>query len=266
MFRGIYDSHTHYDDSAFDEDRDELIDKMLEPNGPIRYLVNVGANLDESKISVEMAEKNPRIYATVGVHPDCVEELSDEGIEQLRKLALNSDKVIAIGEIGLDYSSDDVPRQVQKDWFTRQIELAREVNLPIAVHSRDASEDTLNIIRESKAQEIGGVIHCYSYSAETAMIYDKMGFYFGIGGVSTFKNARKLVEAIEVIPMDKIILETDAPYLAPVPNRGKRNDSRNLRYVVEKLAELKGLSPEQVIDITRANAMRLFNRVDYNFG
>ena len=167
-------------------------------------------------------------------------------------------KILAIGEIGLDYNWEEPARDVQKKWFVRQLNLAREANLPIIVHSRDAAEDTLNILKQEHAEEIGGVIHCYSYSPEMAKEYLNMGFYFGIGGVITFKNAKKLRKVVEMLPMDRIVQETDCPYLAPEPNRGKRNDSGNIRYVAAKIAEIKDLTPEEVIEITKVNGEKLY--------
>lgn len=254
----IFDTHAHYDDEAFDKDRDELLTCLLAGN--IGTIVNVGASMDGCRASVELASKYEHIYAAVGIHPDDYERLdkNQEFLDWLRNEALNNKKVVAIGEIGLDYYYDEPERELQKKWFARQLELANEVNKPVIIHSRDACADTIDILKNGHAQDIGGIIHCYSYSKETVKTFYDMNFYFGIGGVLTFKNARKLVEAAEVIPLDRIVLETDCPYLAPVPNRGKRNDSSNIEYVIEKLADIKGVTKEEIARMTYENACRVY--------
>ena len=251
----IFDTHAHYDDDAFDEDREEVIASLL-PNG-IGKVVNVGAHLLGSKRSVELANKYDFIYAAVGVHPDDAKEIDDEGIEALRGMAKDK-KVVAIGEIGLDYYWNKENAEIQKEAFKRQIELAKELKLPIIVHSREAAADTMDILKECNAGEAGGVIHCFSYSKEIALEAVKMDFYIGIGGVLTFKNGVKLKEVAEVIPEDRILLETDCPYLSPVPLRGKRNSSINLHLVVEELARIRGISIEEVEDITYNNALKMY--------
>ena len=198
------------------------------------------------------------MYCAIGVHPDDYDKLNEEFLEWIKKEAMINTKVVAIGEIGLDYYYPEPSKEVQLKWFKRQLELAIEVNKPVIIHSRDACADTINILKEGNAKQIGGVIHCYSYTKESVKAFYDMNFYFGIGGVLTFKNGKKLVEAVEVIPLDRIVLETDCPYLAPVPNRGKRNDSSNIQYVVEKLAEIKGKTAQEIIDITNENARRLY--------
>ena len=198
------------------------------------------------------------MYCAIGVHPDDYDKLNEEFLEWIKKEAMINPKVVAIGEIGLDYYYPEPSKEVQLKWFKRQLELAIEVNKPVIIHSRDACADTINILIEGNAKQIGGVIHCYSYTKESVKAFYDMNFYFGIGGVLTFKNGKKLVEAVEVIPLDRIVLETDCPYLAPVPNRGKRNDSSNIQYVVEKLAEIKGKTAQEIIDITNENARRLY--------
>ena len=220
----------------------------------------MGASMDGCRASVELASKYEHIYAAVGIHPDDYERLdkNQEFLDWLRNEALNNKKVVAIGEIGLDYYYDEPERELQKKWFARQLELANEVNKPVIIHSRDACADTIDILKNGHAQDIGGIIHCYSYSKETVKTFYDMNFYFGIGGVLTFKNARKLVEAAEVIPLDRIVLETDCPYLAPVPNRGKRNDSSNIQYVIEKLADIKGVTKEEIARVTYENACRVY--------
>lgn len=251
----IFDTHTHYDDEQFDSDRDELLGKMQEAG--IETIVDVGASIETTKKALELAHKYDFIYAAVGVHPSEVEELTDDSIEQLRSLSRDS-KCVAIGEIGLDYHWPDPAPELQKVWFKRQLDLARQEHLPVIIHSRDAAADTLDILKEEHAEEIGGVVHCFSYSKEIARECTKMGFYIGIGGVLTFKNARKMVEVMEDTPMDRILLETDCPYLAPEPFRGKRNSSLYLPYVVEKMAQIKGITTDEVIRITRENAMTMY--------
>ncbi len=251
----IFDTHAHYDDEQFDIDRKELIASIKEAG--IGNIVNVGASLETSKNSLLLAHEYDFIYAAVGVHPSEAEELDDAGMELLEQLSAD-EKCLAIGEIGLDYHWPDPAPELQKEWFIRQLELARKVELPVIIHSRDAAEDTLNIMKSEKAEEIGGVVHCFSYSKEVAAECVKMGFYIGIGGVLTFKNARKMVEVAAETPIDRILLETDCPYLAPEPFRGKRNCSLYLPYVVTKMAEVKGISEEDVIRITKENARRMY--------
>lgn len=251
----IFDTHAHYDDRQFEEDRDQLLSSMKDNN--VGTIVNVGASLEGCRRSVELAEQYPFVYAAVGVHPDEVGELNDEKLAWLRETAQTHEKVVAIGEIGLDYHWDVEPREVQKQWFIRQMELAAEVNLPIIVHSREASQDTFDLISEY-GQGLGGVIHCYSSSPEMAREYVKMGYHIGIGGVVTFKNAKKLKETAIQIPLESILLETDCPYMAPTPYRGKRNNSIYIDYVAAEIAVLRGLTKEEVIAQTEQNAKRLF--------
>lgn len=251
----IFDTHAHFDDAAFDGDRSELLSQLN--NNGVKYVCNVGANIKGSEASIKLAKAYDYFYAAVGVHPEDAAELNDEKLKYLKTLSSN-DKVVAIGEIGLDYYYPDFDKELQQKWFLEQMELARCVKLPIVVHSRDAAKDTYDIMKAAKAEEIGGVVHCYSYSKEIARDYLNMGFFFGIGGVLTFKNAKKLVEVVEYLPMDAIVLETDAPYLAPVPFRGKRNDSSLLSYVVTKISEIKGISEKEVEDITLKNAFKLY--------
>ena len=252
----IFDTHAHYDDDAFDDDRDVLLSGMKEAG--VEYIVNVGASMASSERSVALAEKYPFVYAAVGVHPDEVGELNDEKIEQLRTWA-NHEKVKAIGEIGLDYYWDKEQHDLQKHWFMRQMELANECKLPMIVHSREAAKDTLDMVIAAKSLELSGIIHCYSYSAEQAREYLNMGYYIGIGGVLTFKNAKKLKEVAEYAPLSQIVLETDCPYLAPVPYRGKRNDSSKLSLVAEELAAIKQMPVEEVIRITNENGRKLYH-------
>lgn len=249
-----FESHAHFDDRRFKDDRDELFTKLL-PEAKVDYVVNVGCDLKSSKESIRLAEKYDYVYASVGIHPHELYNMSSQVIEELRQLSTHK-KVVAIGEFGLDYYYDTHPREVQRFWFRQQLRLAESVNKPVIIHSRDASEDTFEIMESSAVRR--GVIHCYSGEAPMAVAYAKMGFFIGIGGVVTFPNARKMVEVVEALPLDKILIETDSPYLSPVPNRGKRNDSRNLEFIVKKIAEIKKQSPELVAEITANNAKSLF--------
>lgn len=251
----IFETHAHYDDEAFDEDRQELFSGFVDAG--IDKVVNIGVTVENSISNVELISKYDFLYGTVGVHPNEVGELKSSDIEILRQLA-TKDKVVAIGEIGLDYYYDEPPRAVQKKWFEAQSELAREIQLPMVVHSRDAAKDTVDMMKTMRAGDIGGVVHCFSYTKEVARDFLKMDFYFGIGGVITFKNAKKLKEAVEYIPLDKIVLETDCPYLAPDPYRGKRNSSHYLPYVIEAIADIKGVTAKEVEEITYANANKLY--------
>ena len=252
----IFDTHAHYDDEAFDEDREELLWKMKEQG--VELIVNVGASIASTKKTIELVQRYPFLYGAVGIHPSETEELKEEDMLWLKKASVQKD-IVAIGEIGLDYYWPEPDREIQKKWFIRQLALASEVKLPVIIHSRDAAEDTLEILKEWDKDKTGGVIHCFSYSKEIAREYLSMGYYFGIGGVLTFKNARKLVEAVEIIPMEKILLETDCPYLAPEPYRGKRNQSGYIDFVAEKLAKLKGITKEEVLRITSDNAKNFYH-------
>jgi len=254
-FHMIFDTHAHYDDEQFDIDRDGLLLSMKE-NG-IGTIVNIGANLASSKTTLELAHKYDFIYGAVGVHPSDSAELSEDNFDRIRQMSAD-EKCVAIGEIGLDYYWPEPDHEIQKKWFVRQLDLAREVGLPVVIHSRDAAADTVQILKDNNAGDIGGVVHCFSYSKEVAIECVKMGFYIGVGGVLTFKNGKKMKEVVSEIPIEKIILETDCPYLAPEPNRGKRNSSLNLPYVVKAMAEIKGISEEEVIDITERNARAMY--------
>lgn len=251
----IFETHAHYDDKAFDDDRDKLIQSMKD-NG-IEYIVNVGSSLDTSKQTIELVKKYDFMYGAVGVHPSETAELNEDNFRQIREM-LQEEKIIALGEIGLDYYWDEPDRDIQKTWFERQIYLAKEENKPIIYHSRDAAKDTLEIIKSTKAADVGGVIHCFSYGVEMAREYLNMGYYIGVGGVVTFKNAKKLKEVVEYVPLENILLETDCPYLSPEPYRGKRNDSTRLVYVMEEIARIKGVEPEKVSEVTRENAMKMY--------
>ena len=263
----IIDTHAHYDDHRFDEDREALISSLGERG--VELAVNASASLEECRETLKLCEQYPNIYGMIGVHPDEAASITEESFNWMREVSLknavyNGGKIVAIGEIGLDYYKPDdeseiiCPKDIQKEWFIRQLRLARELKMPVNIHSRDACEDTLNIMKSEHAEEIGGIIHCYSYSVETAREYLKMGFSFGIGGVVTFKNAKRLHEVTEFLPIENIVLETDAPYLCPAPHRGERNDSTFISFVAAKIAEIKGLTAEEVIDITNKNARRVY--------
>ena len=254
----IFETHAHYDDSDFDEDREELITSMLSDDGKLDCIINVGASLKGCEDSLLLASRYDKVYAAIGVHPEEVEGLTMGHMRWIKENASMNRKVLAIGEIGLDYHYPEPTKEVQKQWFRQQLKIAGEIKKPVIIHSRDACADTLECMRMEHADKIGGIIHCYSYSKEAARDYLDMGFYFGIGGVVTFKNARKLIEAVEYIPMERIVLETDCPYMAPEPHRGTRNDSRNITFVAEKIAQIKGMTPQEVIDITNKNARKLF--------
>jgi len=249
----FFDSHAHYDDPRFDADREELLNSFKE-NG-VDYIINVGADIPASRASVKLAEDYGFIYAAVGVHPHSADTLNEDGFKALEKLC-GMPKVAALGEIGLDYYYDNSARDSQRYWFKRQLELAARMNLPVIIHSREAAAETFNIIEESHIRR--GVMHCYSGGVPMALEYVKMGFYIGVGGVITFEKVRKLREAVEAIPLENILLETDAPYLAPVPYRGKRNNSNYLTFIAMKIAEIKGIPLQDVADMTFSNALNVF--------
>ena len=252
----IFDTHAHYDDMAFDEDRDDLL-AGLQENG-IARVVNVGASFASCERTIKLMNRYDYIYGAIGVHPSETAELNDKTFEWLREQC-QLKKCVAVGEIGLDYYWDEPDKDLQKEWFRRQLNLARDIGKPVVIHSRDAAKDTVDLMVEEHAEETGGVIHCYSYTKETAESFLKMGFYFGVGGVLTFKNAKKLKEAVAYIPLERIVLETDCPYLAPEPNRGKRNSSLNISYVIKALAEIKGVEEEAVRKATWENAHKLYH-------
>ena len=219
-------------------------------------IVNVGASFQGAKDSVELSMRYPHVYAAVGVHPDHVGELDEVKMQHLREMC-TMEKTVAVGEIGLDYYWDKESHELQKEWFKKQMELAKEVDLPVIVHSREAAQDTFDLIKSEHAGTTGGVIHCFSGSKEMAKEYVKMGYHIGIGGVVTFKNGKKLKEVAEAIPLESIVLETDCPYMAPEPFRGKRNNSSYIRYVAEEISRLKGITAEEVIRQTEENAKKL---------
>ena len=250
----IFDSHAHYDDKQFDEDREAVFAQLKEVG--VERVVNISNGWDDMLRSLKLVEQYPFLYGTVGIHPCKVSDLNEERMSKLRELC-HKEKIVAVGEIGLDYYWDKEEHDLQKEWFIRQLGLAREKDMPVIIHSRDAAADTFEIMKQHAAG-MKAVIHCYSYSAEMAREYVKMGYYIGVGGVVTFKNAKKLKQVVEEIPLASIVLETDCPYLAPVPYRGKRNTSLYLPYVAEQVAELKGITVEDVIRQTEKNSRELY--------
>lgn len=250
------DSHAHYDDEQFDGDRDELLERLHE-NG-VRNIVNIGCSLERSQFSVDLAEKYPFVYAAVGVHPEDAPDTPDSYLSKIEFWTANP-KVVAIGEIGLDYHYDGFDRELQIRFFEEQLDLAEKSGLPVIIHSRDATEDTMNILR--RRGRVKGVMHCFSGSAETAKQVLELGMNISFTGVLTFKNARKAVEAAKVVPLDRLMLETDCPYMAPEPYRGKRCDSSMITRVISKLAEIKEVSPEAVAEAATANTLKLFGRM-----
>lgn len=251
----LIDSHAHLDDRRFDNDRDMLI-KNLKNNG-IEMVINIGADLQSSIASVSLTEKYDNIYAAVGIHPHSAKEMDNSTIEILRVFAKRG-KVVAIGEIGLDFYYDNSPRDIQRKWFREQINLAKEVDLPVVIHTRDAAEETFNILKEAQDGTLRGVLHCYSGSAEMAAEYIKMGFYISLAGPVTFKNARVSREVAKIVPLDKLLIETDCPYLTPEPYRGKRNEPIFVKYVAGTIAEAKGISFEELAKATNRNTRELF--------
>ena len=253
----LFDTHAHMDDRAFDEDREELLASL--PGAGLALVMNPGCSLASSYNAVKLANAYDYIYAAVGSHPDVADEVNEDVLEQYRTLVRENPKVKAIGEIGLDYHYEDIPREIQLKAFRMQMELARELNLPAIVHEREAHDDGMKVVHEFP--EVTGVFHCYSGSAEMARQLVELGWYIGFTGVLTFKNARKALEVAASIPLDRIVLETDCPYMSPEPFRGKRNDPGKLYRMAEKLAELRGLTVEEVHRITTENGKRLY-RID----
>lgn len=275
----IFDTHAHLCDAAFDDEREAII-ADLGAHG-VGAFTEIGFDLPSSRAALALAERYPQVYAAVGFHPDHSDHLRDEDVETLRKMVENDKKIVAIGEIGLDYhytregilrraaasgqepdpeslATADPEPEIQKACFRRMLQLARALGLPINVHSREAAQDTYDLIVEEHGYENSGIIHCFGYPVEMAERFVKLGLYVGVGGVVTFKNSRKLKEVVERIPIERIVLETDCPYMAPVPKRGTRNDPRNLLYVVEEIAALRQMDPAEVIRITTENAKRVY--------
>lgn len=275
----IFDTHAHLCDAAFDDEREAII-ADLGTHG-VGAFTEIGFDLPSSRAALALAERYPQVYAAVGFHPDHSDHLREEDVETLRKMVENDQKIVAIGEIGLDYhytregilrraaasgqetdpeslATADPDPEIQKACFRRMLQLARALGLPINVHSREAAQDTYDLIVEEHGYENSGIIHCFGYPVEMAERFVKLGLYVGVGGVVTFKNSRKLKEVVERIPIECIVLETDCPYMAPVPKRGTRNDPRNLPYVVEEIAALRQMDPAEVIRITTENAKRVY--------
>ena len=251
----IFDTHAHYDDEKFDEDRDELLKSLADAG--VGTVVDAASTIDSCHQIIELIDKYPFLYGTLGIHPSECKDMTEDDLDWIRQ-QLNNPKIVAIGEIGLDYYWPEPDHDIQKKWFEKQLELAKETDMPVVIHSRDAAEDTLNMIKMAQLPPKTVDIHCFSYSKEIAREYLNMGYYLGVGGVVTFKNAKKLKEVVEYAPIENILLETDCPYLAPEPNRGKRNSSLNLEYVVDKIAELKNMDREDVISITEKNAQDFY--------
>jgi len=256
----IFETHAHYEGQEFDADRHELLPALFKEG--IGLIIDVGSSMETTEKAFLLSKKYKRLFFAAGVHPDSVSELDDEKIEKLRDIARDR-KCLAIGEIGPDfhYIDDDKLKELQLYWFRRQLDLALEEDLPVIIHSRDAAGVTLDIMKEYSKKGLRGVMHCYSYSLDQAKEYVKMGYFLGFGGAVTFKNATKKREIVKEIPMNSIVLETDCPYMAPVPVRGSRNDSSNLKYVIEKISEIKGISEKEIEERTWENAMELFSKV-----
>ncbi|HWT26823.1 MAG TPA: TatD family hydrolase [Mobilitalea sp.] len=251
----IFETHAHYEDEAFDIDREEILESL--PKQGIEFVVNVSSGMDTVEKTIALIDKYLYIYGAIGIHPGASMELNDEKFEWIREKAKHP-KNLAIGEIGLDYYWDTPDHGIQKVWFEKQMELARELKLPLIIHSRDAANDTYRMMKDAKADELGAIIHCFGYGIEQARQYLNMGFYLGIGGVVTFTNGKKLKEVVEFAPLEQLVLETDCPYLSPVPNRGQRNSSLNLPYVVKEIARLKNTDYETVVRVTSENAKRFY--------
>lgn len=249
----IFDSHAHYTDKAFNEDREIMLGSLKESG--VCGIINCGADIESSVSSVDLASKYDYIYAACGIHPEEADKTPENYIDILRDLAKN-EKCVAIGEIGLDYYWRQDTKDLQKELFEKQILLSKELDLPIIVHDREAHGDTMEILKKHRPK---GVLHCFSGSPETAAEVLKLGMYIGLGGALTFKNARKAVEVAQMLPLDRLLLETDCPYMAPVPMRGKRNNSGYIPFIAEKVAEIKGIDPQSVLDVTAENTKRLFN-------
>jgi len=250
----IFDTHAHLDDHAFDTDRSELLNRL--PQEGIALVLNPGCSLESSRNAIALTREQNWIYAAVGSHPDAADEVEDAVLAQYRQMAQENPKVRAIGEIGLDYHYEDIPREIQQRAFRAQMALARELGLPVIVHEREAHEDGMKIVEEFPT--VTGVFHCYSGSLEMAKVLIRRGWYIGFGGVLTFKNARKAVEVAAEIPLERIVLETDCPYMSPEPFRGRRNDPARLHLVVQRLAQLRGLSEEEIQAVTLENGKRLY--------
>ena len=251
MLSNIFDAHAHYDDKWFDEDRESLLSAM--PGNGVSFIVNAAVDISTAHTAIGYAEKYDFMYACAGIHPENLEGLADDYLEQLAALYKHP-KVLAIGEIGLDYHWD-IPKDVQNRVFEEQLRLAKELDAPVVIHDREAHGDTMELLRKYRPK---GLMHCFSGSVEMLKEVMKLGMYISLGGTVTFKNARVPVEVAAAVPIDRLLLETDAPYLSPVPNRGKRNDSRNIAHTAQKIAEIRGMDPQELLDITAENARRMY--------
>lgn len=257
----MIDSHAHYNDEQFDHDRDEIIRRAVESG--VTHIINAGSNISSSRMSIELSKRHEAVFAAVGVHPHEASSCGEDTIETLKTLA-SAPKVAAIGEIGLDYHYDYSPRETQREWFAKQLELALELNMPVIIHDREAHRDVLDAVKAFKSDGIRGVFHCFSGGVEMAREVLNLGFHIGIGGPLTFRNAKKPAEVIRFAPMDRILIETDCPYLAPEPYRGKRNWSGYLPAVIEKIASIKDIDYNEVERLTAENAISLFNLRTYS--
>lgn len=254
----IFDTHAHYDDKSFDKDRKEVLE-MVKKQG-VGRIVNVGTSLTLGSIqkTIVMTKEYEFVYGAAGIHPEYVMELENKDRYTELEKCLQEEKIVALGEIGLDYHYEDNPvREIQKKHFEGQLELAEKLKMPVILHSREAAKDTLNFVK-LYAGKIEGIIHCFSYGTEMAREFLNLGFYIGIGGVLTFKNAKKLKEVVKYAPLDRLVIETDCPYMTPEPNRGKRNDSSNLVYVIKELASLKGITEKEVLKAVCKNGNRVY--------
>lgn len=248
------DTHAHYDDASYNEDRHET---LMRNKDHTEYIINAAQNLETTLKCIELAENYDFVFATCGIHPHNALEYSEKMIDRLTELSLH-DKVVAIGETGLDYYYDFAPRDVQITNFIANIGIAKTVKKPVVIHSREATRDTLRILKDENISEVGGVLHCFTGSYETAAEAASLGLYFSIGGAVTFKNAVKIVKALDAIPNDRLMLETDCPYMTPVPFRGKRNESMYIKYIIDKISEIKGMTYQEVVELTNSNAKRFF--------
>jgi len=253
----LFDTHAHYDDIKFDNGREKLI-QDVKNCGYIKYVLNVSAVLSSIKKTLSLTQHFDFIYGAVGIHPEGIHEIASNNISEIADIALSSKKIVAIGEIGLDYHYHNHNKDAQKKWFIQQIDMAKQIHLPIIVHDRDAHQDTLDIIKNENASTVGGVFHCYSGSKDMLREVLNSNFLISIGGVVTFKNAKTVVDVVKYVPEDCLLLETDCPYLAPEPHRGKRNDSRYLNLIAQRIADIKGVNMEEIASITTSNAQKLF--------
>lgn len=251
----IFETHAHYEDEAFDQDRKELLESL--PKNNIEYVVNISSGFKTVEASIELAQAYEYIYASVGIHPGDSLDMNEEKLLWLEEKAMHP-KVVAVGEIGLDYYWDTPDRDTQRVWFAKQMEMAKRIHKPLVIHSRDAASDTYKMMKEAEVEDIGAIIHCFGYGVEQAKLYLDMGFYLGIGGVVTFTNGRKLKEVVAYAPLEQLVLETDSPYLSPVPYRGKRNSSLNLSYIAKEIASIKNIDYDTVVRVTNENAKRIY--------